>query len=169
MIETTLVFILSIAGNQMNGYAPEKCPFYGHFAHLFIHFLMNGHQNADFYAPLGALRHPRKVNGYGADPAIKRINGRIKKTEILNPDYLLQHPQGKRSTTGKKGYKSRTQPDSLNTYSFTSLQMQGQQCPDDTKIASKIYKIQKKKLTRATFDGIPSPADIKFFELNDNS
>lgn len=31
----------------------------------------------------------------------------------------------------------------------------------------KIYKTQNKRLTRATSNGIPSPTDIKFFELND--
>jgi hypothetical protein len=33
---------------KVNGYAPEKSRFNGHFVHLFIHFGMNGHQNVVF-------------------------------------------------------------------------------------------------------------------------
>ena len=44
--------------------------------------------------------------------------------------------------------------------------MQGQLCPDDIGITSKTDKTQNKRLTRAASDGIPSPTDIIFFELN---
>jgi hypothetical protein len=46
--------------------------------------------------------------------------------------------------------------------------MQGQLCPDDIGFTSKVYKTQEKRQRRATSDSIPSPTDIKLFELNDN-
>ena len=34
---------------------------------------MNGHQNGAFSCLIGALNSPRKVNGYGADYAVKQV------------------------------------------------------------------------------------------------
>ena len=87
--------------------------------------------------------------------------------EDWDPDYLFRHPHGKCSTISKEDCRSRTLSGCITTYCHHIQFNAGTTMSRRYRNHIKIYKTQNKRLTRATSNGIPSPTDIKFFELND--